>query len=188
MIEFIKQQDTALYIFINHFGHNPILNFLFSLLSGVGTWGIVWIIIALILFFWEEKKNHQKLIELFWGLGFSIVIVEIIKNITKRVRPEIAIPFTISISEKLSSYSFPSGHTTIAFAAAYILANNHKKLKWLYYLLAILISYSRIYLGKHYPSDVMAGIVLGFLIGKLSLMLTKKPTSTSGVEIKRGKV
>jgi len=60
----------------------------------------------------------------------------------------------------------------IAFAMAYLLSKLGKfkgVKKWGLYLLAILISFSRIYLGKHYPSDVLAGIVLGILIGILSL-------------------
>lgn len=168
MIELFSNYDTRLFIFINQLGHNPYLNSFFSLLSGVGTLGIIWAIIAIILFFWEKKNDHQKLFALFLGLGISAVVVEIVKNLTKRVRPELAIPFTITISEKSASFSFPSGHATIAFAAAYILSCNHKKLKWFYYLLALLISYSRIYLGKHYPSDVIVGAMLGLLVGLIS--------------------
>lgn len=174
MIDLFSQYDTQLFIFFNHFGHNVLLNYFFAILSGVGTWGIIWIIIALILFFWEEKKNHQKLIALFIGLGISTIVVELVKNLTKRVRPELTVPFVLTISEKSTSFSFPSGHATIAFAAAYILGRQHKKLKWLYYLLAILISYSRIYLGKHYPSDVMIGAVTGLCIGYFSINLVNK--------------
>lgn len=110
-----------------------------------------------------------------------------LKHMMKRPRPELSIPAAIVVFDNAHSYSFPSGHATIAFAAAYILGRQHKKLKWFYYLLAVLISYSRIYLGKHYPGDVLFGAVLGLLIGKLSLIVTnwsvKKPTSTHEVGI-----
>lgn len=175
MIELLKQQDIRLFIFINHLPHNYFLNSFFALLSGIGKWGIIWFIIAAILFFWEEKKNFRKFVSLTLALVTSGVAVEfILKNLIKRVRPEFVIPFTISVAEKSASYSFPSGHATIAFAAGFILGRQHKKMKWLYYLLAFLIAFSRIYLGKHYPSDVIVGAAIGLLIGFFSIQLINR--------------
>lgn len=110
---------------------------------------------------------------------FTLIIAEwFLKNIIARPRPKIEIPTAIVPFDFYQSFSFPSGHATIAFAAAYILGREHKKSKWLYYSLAMLISFSRIYLGKHYPSDVIAGTFLGLLIGYLSIRLTQKLTRT----------
>ncbi|MBI4991401.1 phosphatase PAP2 family protein, partial [Candidatus Gottesmanbacteria bacterium] len=91
-----------------------------------------------------------------------------------RPRPEFSIEKTIVVFDRRGTYSFPSGHTALAFAAAYILAKEHKKWSRWYYLLAFLIAFSRIYLGKHYPSDVLFGIIIGISIGYLSLILSTK--------------
>lgn len=80
----------------------------------------------------------------------------------------------IIIGSNDNSYAFPSGHATIAFAMAYLLAHNEPRRRWIFYLLAILISFSRIYLGKHYPLDVLIGSVLGLVIGWAVITLYNK--------------
>ncbi len=64
--------------------------------------------------------------------------------------------------------SFPSGHAAVSFAAATALADYNPALAWPAYGLAALISYSRIYNGMHYPSDVLAGALVGFGVGKFT--------------------
>lgn len=175
MLDLIKQQDVSLLIFINHLPHNFFIHSFFASLSGIGKWGFIWFVIAVILFFWEKRKNPHKLISLFLALFTSGVLVELfLKNLVKRVRPEFVVPFTTAVTEKSASYSFPSGHATIAFAAAYILGREHKRLKWFYYILAILIAFSRVYLGLHYPTDVVAGAFIGLMIGYFSIRVVNK--------------
>lgn len=117
--------------------------------------------------YFKNKIKFKKLVK-------AVVIADILtliigewflKNIVARLRPRLEIPTAIVPYDFYQSFSFPSGHATIAFAAAYILGQEHKKLKWLYYFLAVLISFSRIYLGKHYPSDVLTGALIGLFIG-----------------------
>jgi undecaprenyl-diphosphatase len=68
-------------------------------------------------------------------------------------------------------FSFPSTHAATAFAAATILTFFDKKRKWFYYFIAILISYSRIFLGCHYFFDVFIGGLIGYLLSKLLLKI-----------------
>ncbi|MCL4339344.1 phosphatase PAP2 family protein [Patescibacteria group bacterium] len=167
--------DRDFFILINHLPHNLFLDYFFAFFSGLGTWGLVWVLILSVLVVWEEIEDKKGL----WALIFSIVFILIfvesgIKNIVRRLRPEMTIPSTIVVFDLEHSYSFPSVHSTIAFAAAYIMAKEHKRWAAYYYILAILIAFSRIYLGKHYPSDVLAGAVLGSLIGFFFLNFVKK--------------
>jgi len=93
-------------------------------------------------------------------------IVELIlKNTVKRLRPEFTLYNINVLFDPVSTFSFPSGHATAAFASAYILSKSFPKQKMIWYILAVLISFSRIYLGKHYPGDVIGGAVLGSVIG-----------------------
>ena len=116
----------------------------------------------------------------------SIVIAEgatlVLKNVVKRERPDIAHPDLIYGKTNAKDYSFPSGHTSVAFATATSLSLSFPK--WYViapaYTYAAAVGYSRMYLGVHYPSDVFAGALVGagssFLTWKLQKLLNKKYT------------
>jgi membrane-associated phospholipid phosphatase len=69
-----------------------------------------------------------------------------------------------AIGERLYHNSFPSGHSNTAFAAATLLALSFGGMYWLAFVVAGFVGYSRIYLGTHFPSDVVAGALLGFIV------------------------
>lgn len=170
MFQTILELDRALFLSINHLPHNFFFDSFFTFFSGVGYWGIIWFFLIFILFIWEEVKDRKGFYALLLALLSSTVIVEwILKNIFMRGRPQLMIPMTIVVLDATYSSSFPSGHAAMAFAGAYILAKEHEKWTPLYYLLAFLIAFSRIYLGKHYPSDVLVGGILGVMIGYVCL-------------------
>jgi undecaprenyl-diphosphatase len=89
----------------------------------------------------------------------------LIKQLLQRVRPNVAYPDFIFEKEHLSGWSFPSGHSSGVFAIAFYLCLIFPR--WYVVLpaftYAIMVAYSRIYLGVHYPSDVMAGALLGLV-------------------------
>lgn len=171
-MEILKFLDVWLFYAINQLPHDTFLVVFFSFLSGIGTFGIIWALLGVILIWWEGKNRHG-LYGVILSAGISLVSVEIIlKNVIQRLRPEYAFssPFLINATE---TYSFPSTHATIAYAASFILSASHPRYKRLFFILAFLIAFSRIYLGKHYPSDVLAGAILGILIGFISEKILK---------------
>jgi len=89
----------------------------------------------------------------------------LLKNWIARPRPYTVWAFDLLI-DKNPEFSFPSGHTSAAFAAAWMIYMNKKKFGIYALVLALLMGVSRIYLCMHYPSDVIGGAVIGILIAE----------------------
>lgn len=160
MTDAILALDHQLFLWMNFFPHTPLLDMLANLLSGVGTWGAVWLVIAVVLFLREEKRDHWFFLPSALVLLGGFLSEFFIKTLFARPRPTPA-----------DTFSFPSSHATLAFAFAYILSREEPRLSKWFYLLAILISLSRVYLGVHYPLDVIVGAALGIILAWLSLTL-----------------
>lgn len=171
--------DQQLFTFINSLPHPYILDEFFLFFSFYPL--VTWLILGIVLLFVEEKKDRWFIARLFIALILAGALSSgIIKPLVKRPRPDLSLGNqVIVVSEKPAvlpwnnDYAFPSGHASIAFAGAWVLAHesNRKKNKlrkivpgW-YYVIAILTAISRIYLGKHYPLDVIIGAVLGMGAG-----------------------
>ena len=154
--------DAQLFLFINYFPHTGVTDAVAKFFSLIGSAGLIWFMIGFLLFLKEEKKHHLFFAPIVAAGGVSYVLVEyILKPLFARPRP----------TPILSDYSFPSGHATIAFAMAVVLSSYEPKLKWVFYILALCIAFSRIFVGAHYPLDVFGGAILGIIIAWLNLML-----------------
>lgn len=165
--------------------HNVFFDYFFSFFSLKGASILVWLLVIVIVAILEERKNpgiskqDKKFIILF-SLSFLLTAILsdiILKNIFIRPRPfsaDYLLPIqpTRLIQPILTcplNFSFPSTHAATAFAVATVLTFFDKKRRWFYYLTAIIISYSRIYLGCHYFFDVLSGSIIGYTISKLIL-------------------
>jgi undecaprenyl-diphosphatase len=95
------------------------------------------------------------------ALTISHIPVAIIKKKYPRLRPYLVLPQTRICKNPLADHSFPSGHTTAIFAVMVSFALISPMLSVLLLPIALTVAYSRIYLGLHYPSDCMVGILLG---------------------------
>jgi len=112
-------------------------------------------------------KNKLKVFSaiLIIGTIFGMIIVDDIKEVVERARPGGANSADFTVKD---SYSFPSGHAFSIFLAVSVLGAYYGwKLYASGYVLAIAVSLSRLYLGVHYPSDVIAGAILGIIAGEM---------------------
>lgn len=138
------------------------------LVSKMGDKGIAWILLALILLL--IPKERPRGLQILLALGFSAVFCNLLlKNLVGRVRPfDLVSGIELLVSAPLD-YSFPSGHTSAAFAAATVMMMNRWHFR--YYLLgfAVLMAFSRLYLYVHYLTDILGGVVLGVVAGVLAV-------------------
>jgi len=172
MIGAIIQFDQAITASLSSLlPHNAFLDAFFSFFSLLGLTMIIWMILFFI--FWQnerkDKTHHHFFLAFVASFGITSVLVNIvIKNIAHRTRPWIEQGLLETFCP--SDFSFPSGHAAGAFAGAVIFSYFDKKHQWLYYGIALLISFSRIYLGCHYLLDVVFGALIGFFISKAILL------------------
>ena len=169
MLEFLIGLDIAVTSALMHvLPHNIVLDYLFLFFSLNGLTVIMWGILLILFIYWEDK-HHKKFTFLFLlsFLTTSFLVNIAMKNIIRRERPYIAQNITNQFCP--TDYSFPSGHASGAFAGAVIFAYFDKKRKWMYYSIAGLIAYSRIYLSCHYFFDVFFGAYMGYMISKIYL-------------------
>lgn len=172
-MEFLASIDQTVFFFINHLPHPRIVNLFAQLLSVVGTAGIIWFALGVLVFIREEKKDKKFVLQMAAMGVLTFILNEIfLKPFIGRLRPAVEMGAIIIGSNVGDSFSFPSGHAAISFAAAVVLSKKEPRWKWTFYTLAVLISLSRIYLGKHYPLDVLMGGVLGWGIGIASLRVS----------------
>jgi len=130
----------------------------------IGSGFVVLILITAFLFY-VKKKNYLLISWL--SLGLALLITWILKNLVARVRPEFGL-----VAEQ--GFSFPSGHTTAIFSVFPLLYKHFKKFSYYWLGFGILILLSRLYLGVHYFSDVIAGCLVGLIIGEIVLNMPKK--------------
>lgn len=137
-------------------------NFLFYYITNLGG---VFSLVSFVLILLIINITRNLGIEVMLSLIVSTIVVQILKRTFARNRPYWILENLNTYGIDLSDYSFPSGHSAGSFSVAIIIALNFKELGLLFLTLALLVAISRIYLAVHYPTDVVAGILIGIISG-----------------------
>ncbi|MDQ5820829.1 MAG: phosphatase PAP2 family protein [Actinomycetota bacterium] len=145
------------------------LDWLFVGLSRIGTLGIVWIALAALVA--ALIRRPPVLFITVAAVATADLLAFALKTIVAVDRPPERYATPDPLVRVPTDYSFPSGHTATSFAAALILARAVPRRAWLFYALAAAIGFSRIYVGVHYPLDILGGAVLGLLVATALLRL-----------------
>jgi undecaprenyl-diphosphatase len=149
------------------FRGRPAVDRLAYMASEVGDFGVIWMFIAALHGLTGSPRHGRALFRLGLTLaGESLVVNQGLKRLFKRTRPEIDHGTQHALRKPLTS-SFPSGHTTSAVTAAILLTETSPIPAPLLYGAAGVVAASRVHTKMHHPSDVVGGVVVGILMGRL---------------------
>jgi undecaprenyl-diphosphatase len=182
MLEYLEKLDVSLFYLINQSGQNGLFDFIMPVVSN-----FKYFIIPLVVWGFFQFRRKPGMV-----LGFILVVAFsewfssfVLKPLFGRLRPfEMLSAVHVyngswSVTEAMSqvnevhSFSFPSSHATNVFAASFLLSYYMRKWWPLLYIIAFMVAYSRVYLGVHYPFDVLAGAIIGSMLGLFGVRLVE---------------
>jgi undecaprenyl-diphosphatase len=170
MLAAIQNMDIKLLILMQKRLRCTVLDKMMPLITALGTFGTVWGVVMII--FLRIPSYRRAGVTLFVTLTVCGVLTNVfLKLLVARPRPcHIFTDIPLLVSRPMD-FSFPSGHTMSSFAAATVILQTNHLLGIAALALAALISFSRLYLFVHFPSDVLAGILFGLLTAGIILMI-----------------
>ncbi|MDH4100703.1 MAG: phosphatase PAP2 family protein [Nitrospirota bacterium] len=136
--------------------------------TSFGNFKYILAVVALFLFFNSSKTRAVAIV-----IGIAILLSDQtgnqLKHLVERPRPCKELLDIHLLGGCSNSFSFPSNHSANMFASALILSWKYRKLTALFFLAAVTVAFSRVYIGVHYPFDVMGGALIGLVSGALAL-------------------
>ena len=150
--------DVSILLFIQEHVRMDVMNPFWKGITALANAGLFWIILGIILLIPKKTRKVGWMALLSLALGALITNVTL-KNLVARIRPYDLVNTIVPLIARPTDYSFPSGHTCASFASAAI-----------YYRIA----FSRMYVGVHYPTDVLGGILIGLASGGIVCFGMKK--------------
>jgi membrane-associated phospholipid phosphatase len=166
-----QRVDVWAFLFFNLRGSRPVwLDRTMLGFTQIGS-GVAALALGLILFLASDRRVAYELI---LGTLTLWMVVELVKALVRRPRPIIQVTQARIVGYRAGGQSFPSGHTSQAFFIATLMAPHFHASAWVVFLLyaiALLVGITRLYVGAHYPRDILAGAILGSVWGLLGVLV-----------------
>lgn len=170
----LQKADAAAFLAINNLPHPKLANDLFIILTTMFNRGDAWLA-GMIVAAMRDRRHARVIRDVLPALWLTAGIVEgPIKQVFRRQRPYLSVVRAVVVGKKPGNYSFPSGHSAAAFGGAYLLARHYPRLAPLFYAIAATVGFSRVYLGAHYPGDVLSGAAVGSILAATFQNLTRR--------------
>ena len=173
MISWLDNIDSAVFHFFNGTMSNPIFDFIMPIITNQDIWVIPILLLVLGLIFKGGKRGKiAAALSIIAVLSTDAIAAQWIKPLVGRVRPSYAMTESINLLvAKGGKFSFVSNHAANMFCAAAVLSYFYARWKNILYALAAAVSFSRVYVGVHYPGDVIFGGLFGYGMAWLVLSL-----------------
>lgn len=165
MASLLQSMDGTLFLLINRGGQNSFFDWFMPFMTDLKNFAYVLPALGIWILVRERKAGFIFLI--FAGLTLAITdqfSSHLLKEWVGRIRPCGVLANVRLLTDCNASYSFPSSHAVNIFAAAFFLSQPFRRLTPLFYGIAAVVAYSRVYIGIHYPLDVIGGAGIGLLI------------------------
>lgn len=171
----LRQLDTALFSLINHLPHNAVSDTIAAAIHYLTRYGFIYYPVFVYFFFLKDR--HRRAFARFGalsGVATHIVVQHILKSVINRARPFQILDNVVLLAPVPQSCSFPSAQTAVAFSLAslYFFFPFRVLERYAALFFALLVGLDRVYMGHHYPSDVLGGAALGILISYLTVRLS----------------
>ncbi len=165
--------DESVLLWIQDNLRNDVLTPIFKFITKLGDGGMFWIVLSLLLIILPKYRKVGFTCALSMILTLLVVNVGI-KNVVARIRPYETIEGLTRLVPIQSDFSFPSGHTSHAFAVGVVvLILMNKKIGIPIFCLSVIMGFSRLYVGVHYPTDVICGALIGSVLAVASIFIVK---------------
>jgi undecaprenyl-diphosphatase len=166
MVDFLYNIDVQIFFFINKTLANPFTDFFMPFITDINHWKIFYVIMFLYLMIAGGRKGRIVGISLLLLVTVSDQLSSnLVKHTVERIRPCNVLQGVHLLVGATQSFSFPSSHAVNNFAGAVFLSHFYPKFKISFYIGASLMALSRVFVGVHYPSDVLGGMIIGIVIG-----------------------